>query len=118
MQKDLAFSWYADNDTSCPVKLGKDRSSFVKLWQQQLQQFQNVGLETAEAICAVYPSPHSLIKAYKKCASITDAERLLQDIVVRRSYGPLGTQRRIGPELSYKIHCFFTSRDGNQILQR
>ncbi|XP_071034625.1 crossover junction endonuclease EME1 [Parasteatoda tepidariorum] len=81
-QKDSAFSWYADGDTSCPVKLDKERSSFMKLWQQQLQQFQNVGPETAEAIAAVYSSPNSLIKAYRSCSTVKAAEGLLQDIVV------------------------------------
>ncbi|PRD36574.1 UNVERIFIED_CONTAM: eme2 [Trichonephila clavipes] len=118
VQKCLAFSWYADADSSCPVKIGKDGSGFMKLWQQQIQQFNNVGPEVAEAIASKYPSPQILMKAYTKCGSSKEAEQLLQDIVVRRNYGPLGTQRRIGPELSYKIHLFFTSRNGDQILQR
>ncbi|GFT40979.1 crossover junction endonuclease EME1 [Nephila pilipes] len=117
-QKCLAFSWYADADSSCPVKIGKDGSGFMKLWQQQIQQFHNVGPEVAEAITSKYPSPQILVQAYKACRSSEAAEKLLQDIVVRRNYGPLGTQRRIGPELSYKIHLFYSSRDGNQILQR
>ncbi|GFQ90307.1 crossover junction endonuclease EME1 [Trichonephila clavata] len=117
-QKCLAFSWYADADSSCPVKIGKDGSGFMKLWQQQIQQFNNVGPEVAEAIASKYPSPQILMQAYKKCSSSKQAELLLQDIVVRRNYGPLGTQRRIGPELSYKIHLFFSSRNGDQILQR
>ncbi|GIY10332.1 crossover junction endonuclease EME1 [Caerostris extrusa] len=118
LKKCQAFSWYADADSSCPVKIGKDGSGFLKLWQQQIQQFNNVGPEVAEAITSEYPSPQSLIKAYKECSSLKKAETLLQDIVVRRNYGPLGTQRRIGPELSYKIYLFYTSKDGDQILQR
>ncbi|KFM64898.1 Crossover junction endonuclease EME1, partial [Stegodyphus mimosarum] len=58
------------------------------------------------------------MEAYKRCRNTKEAEILLQDIVVRRTYGPLGTQRRIGPELSYKIYLFFNSTDGNQLLQR
>ncbi|XP_035207718.1 crossover junction endonuclease EME1-like [Stegodyphus dumicola] len=118
LQKGLAFSWYADADTSCPVKLEKDASGCIKLWQQQIQQFQNVGPEVAEAIVSKYPSPRHLMEAYKRCRSTKEAEILLQDIVVRRTYGPLGTQRRVGPELSYKIYLFFNSTDGNQLLQR
>ncbi|GBN32300.1 Crossover junction endonuclease EME1, partial [Araneus ventricosus] len=117
-QKCLAFSWYADADSSCPVKIGKDGSGFMKLWQQQIQQFNNVGPEVAEAIVAKYPSLQILMEAYRACCSTKEAAQLLQDIVVRRNYGPLGTQRRIGPELSYKIYLFYNSRDGNQVLQR
>ncbi|XP_055925424.1 crossover junction endonuclease EME1-like [Argiope bruennichi] len=117
-QKCLAFSWYADADSSCPVKIGKDGTGFIKLWQQQIQQFNNVAPEVAEAVVAKYPSLQILMEAYKACNSTKEAEQLLQDIVVRRNYGPLGTQRRIGPELSYKIYLFYNSRDGNQILQR
>ncbi|KAG8192330.1 hypothetical protein JTE90_002150 [Oedothorax gibbosus] len=117
-QKSLAFSWYADADSSCPVKLGKDGEGSVKLWQQQIKQFNSVGSEVAEAIVSKYPTLQSLVQAYNRCSSSQQAEKLLQDIVVRRNYGPLGTQRRIGPELSYKIYLFYTSRDGDQILQR
>lgn len=62
MQKALAFSWYAENDSHCPIKLAKDRSSFIKLWRQQIQQFQNVSQEVAEAIVSHYPSPRLLLK--------------------------------------------------------
>ncbi|XP_054723425.1 crossover junction endonuclease EME1-like [Uloborus diversus] len=117
-QKAMAFSWFADADSSCPVKTSKDGSGLIELWRQQIKQFQNVGAEIAEAIASKYPSPQLLIQAYKHCSTIKEKETLLQDIVVRRNYGPLGTQRRIGPELSYKIYLFFSSRDGDQVLQR
>lgn len=61
-QNALAFSWYAENDSHCPIKLAKDRSSFIKLWRQQIQQFQNVSQEVAEAIVSHYPSPRLLLK--------------------------------------------------------
>lgn len=112
------FSWYADADSSCPVRIAKDGTGLISLWQQQICQFQNVGKEVAQAIAAEYPSPMRLMEAYRKCTTKQQAEKLLQDIVVRRGFGPLGTTRRIGPELSYKIYLFFTSTDGNHLIQR
>lgn len=110
------FSWYADADSSCPVRIAKDGTGLINLWQQQICQFQNVGKEVAQAIAAEYPSPMRLMEAYRKCTTQQQAEKLLQDIVVRRGFGPLSTTRRIGPELSYKIYLFFTSGDGNLII--
>lgn len=36
---------------------------------------------------------------------------LLADIPIRRGAGILASTRRIGPELSKKLHVFFTAKD-------
>ena len=45
-----------------------------------------------------------------------DGSLLLADIPVRRGVGPLVSSRRIGPELSKRIHTFFTSKNPNLSL--
>ncbi|XP_066955609.1 crossover junction endonuclease EME1-like [Macrobrachium rosenbergii] len=93
------------------VKVDKAGVGLLKLWRQQLEQFINVGNEVAQAIVREYPSPQALVQAYRHSTSEKEASHLLADIPVRRGIGPLESTRRIGPELSKKIHLFFTCTD-------
>lgn len=99
------------------VKIARDGHGILEVWNQQLQQFYGVRHDTSVAITQVYPTPLSLMKAYKN-APDNEGPKLLQDIEIRRGIGVLQTQRRVGPELSKRIHKLFTSRDGNEILAR
>lgn len=82
-------------------------------------------LETAEAISSVYPTPTSLFKViniifYQKLLnehfqayeeSLSDKEGLIENLPIRRAYGPLAKARKIGPELSKKCAIFFNSTE-------
>lgn len=106
-----SFSWYAEGSSTNTVKVDKSGVGLLKLWHQQLRQFNNVGVEVAQAIAREYPSPQALIQSYRKCQTFRDASLLLADIPVRRGAGPLVSTRRVGPDLSKKIHLFFTTAD-------
>ena len=100
--------WFGEGDSRDCVRVDKTGNGLLRLWQQQLCQFNNVGLETAQAIAAVYGSPLTLAQAYDKCTTEQEAQLLLAKIPVRRGVGPLTSTRCVGPELSKKIHAFFT----------
>ncbi|XP_071452036.1 crossover junction endonuclease EME1 isoform X2 [Hetaerina americana] len=110
------LDWFARGDSKDCVRVDSSGNGCMLLWRQQLRQFNNVGLDVAEAIASNYPSPHALMKAYESCDTIADAQKLLQNIPVRRGCGPLSSTRKVGPELSRKIHTCFTSINGNQFL--
>ncbi|KAJ9583192.1 hypothetical protein L9F63_022463 [Diploptera punctata] len=112
-EQDLGdVDWYAEGDSRCCVRVDKNGNGLLRLWQQQLCQFNNVGLETAQAIGAVYASPSALIRAYENCSSQQEAQLLLASIPVRRGVGPLTSTRSVGPELSKKMYAFFTCLEG------
>ncbi|KAG7176071.1 Crossover junction endonuclease EME1-like [Homarus americanus] len=106
-----SFSWYAEGSSINAVKIDKSGVGLLKLWHQQLRQFNNVGVEVAQAIASKYPSPCALLQSYRKCLMPQEASLLLADIPVRRGAGPLTSSRRVGPELSKKIHLFLTTKD-------
>lgn len=56
------LDWYVTGDNKNTVRVDKDGNGLKRLWQQQLCQFNLSSLETAEAICTVYPSPVQLVK--------------------------------------------------------
>ncbi|XP_011875796.1 PREDICTED: crossover junction endonuclease EME1 [Vollenhovia emeryi] len=109
------FSWYVTGDNRNTVRVDRDGNGLRRLWQQQLCQFNLSSLETAEAICAVYPSPVRLVEAYRNCTP-DEGMNLLKDIPIRRAAGPLTTTRKIGPELSKKVYVMFTSQNGDALL--
>ncbi|CAH1154699.1 unnamed protein product [Phaedon cochleariae] len=91
------------------VRVDKNGNGLGRLWHQMLTMFPLARLETAEAITAVYPTPTSLFKAYEDDS--TKGEELIQNLNIRRAYGPLASSRKVGPELSKKCHNFFTSQE-------
>ncbi|XP_046675593.1 crossover junction endonuclease EME1 isoform X1 [Homalodisca vitripennis] len=112
------LEWFAVGDSRDCVAIDKAGNGLLRLWQQQLCQFNLAGHDVAQAIAAVYPGPLSLVRAYDNCNSQKECEDLLRDIQVRRSQGPLASSRRIGPELSKKIYTFFCSADGDAPLSQ
>eukprot|EP00794_Sanderia_malayensis_P008993 gene8993-9954_t len=113
-----AFNIYLNNHEKGLPKVGKDGQGLLEVWSRQIQQFKGVGHDTAVAIVQKYPSPLILMQAYDKCTSEKEARLLLQDIEVRRGHGVLATSRRVGPELSKKIHLLMTSLDGEVELAK
>ena len=103
MSKNLDFCWFAEADKRAAVD-PIDHNSYLKLWKRQLMQFPKISYEIASAIASAYPSPNSLLEAY---ADHQKPESLLSDIVVVRTQ-PNGTttERKIGHELSARVHRF------------
>ncbi|PSN52361.1 hypothetical protein C0J52_06716 [Blattella germanica] len=106
------MEWFGEGDSRDTVKVDKNGNGFLRLWQQQLCQFDLVSLETAQAIASVYKSPRALVEAYENCSSQQEGQLLLAKIPVRRGVGPLTTVKTVGPVLSKKIYSFFTDLDG------
>lgn len=94
------------------AKVSKDGQGLINLWKDILESFPLVSSDQAQAICAHYPSPLLLKKAYEQ----TGNPLLLADIQVRRGAGVLSSVRRIGPELSQKIHKFLTLASPNELI--
>ncbi|GAB6025731.1 crossover junction endonuclease eme1 [Chamberlinius hualienensis] len=110
------LSWASNVETKDSVKVDKEGNGLKLLWQRQLQQLHLVSSDTAQAIMSHYPTPASLITAYRKCTDIQQRQKLLQDITVRRGVGPLSSSRRIGPELSRKLYILLTSKNEKEML--
>ncbi|NXH95936.1 EME1 endonuclease, partial [Pachycephala philippinensis] len=105
------FSFYLEKGCCGGVKVDPSGKGLLKVWKRQIQQFNRVSSEMAEAIVSAYPSPQLLIQAYERCSSDQERENLLANIPVHRGEGVTATTRRIGPELSRRIYLQMTSHD-------
>jgi hypothetical protein len=56
------LEWYAAGDSRDCVRVDKNGNGLLRLWQQQLCQFNRVSMETAQAITSVYRSPNALVQ--------------------------------------------------------
>lgn len=56
------LEWYAAGDSRDCVRVDKNGNGLLRLWQQQLCQFNRVAMETAQAITSVYRSPCALVQ--------------------------------------------------------
>lgn len=102
---------YLTNESKTNVN-PDDPNSFARLWHTQLITLPKVTYEVAQSITRVYPLPKLLIEAYK---ASSNPAKLLSDIPIVRT-APLAKIRKIGPELSRKIHTLLTSRNPEDIL--
>ena len=109
------FAWFADADSARPVKVDRQLRGLRRLWTEQLRQLAG-SLEAAQAVSAAYPSPQALLQAYAACDSPGQCERLVADLAVRRSVGPLVSSRRVGNELSRKLYLTMSTLDGSAEL--
>uniref|UniRef100_A0A1B0C8C0 ERCC4 domain-containing protein n=1 Tax=Lutzomyia longipalpis TaxID=7200 RepID=A0A1B0C8C0_LUTLO len=112
IEKALTEDCYFSNNSKDNVKI-QNGVGYSRLWQEHLIKFPHVTLEVAQAISTEYPMPHLLMDALQTSA---DPENLLTNIPVRRSGGPLATQRKVGQELSKKIHKLYTTENPEEIL--
>ncbi|KAL3876048.1 hypothetical protein ACJMK2_033933 [Sinanodonta woodiana] len=113
-RNDAIFSF---NEEGCGVKVDKLGGGLLKVWKHQLMQFKNISPDIADAIVAVYPSPRLLLQAYRNCTTEKESQRLLENIVVRRGAGVLETSRRVGKEISQRIHLLMTCEDPSAVLK-
>jgi crossover junction endonuclease EME1 len=100
------------------IRVDKDGNGLKTLWIDQLMQFNTVGIDTAQAIAAKYPSPTYLFEAYNRCNTIEEGLELLKDIPVRMGIGPLARTRKVGPEISKRVYRFVTCNSGDRSLSR
>ncbi|KAM9281759.1 crossover junction endonuclease EME1 [Morus bassanus] len=105
------FSFYLEKGWCGGVKVDHSGKGLLEVWKRQIQQFNRVSLEMAEAIVSAYPSPQLLNQAYSRCSSEQERENMLANIPVHRGDGVTATCRRIGPELSRRIYLQMTSHD-------
>ena len=111
-----SFDWCEEGSTSNKsVRVDSSGNGVSAFWRQILCSLSGVTTDTAEAIVSVYPTIGELFQAYDKVDTET-AEVLLADIKIRKGQGPMSAIRRIGPELSKRIHRLLTSLDGNVVM--
>ena len=75
-------------------------------------------MEKAAAIAQKYPSPSSLLAAYRECDGEKEGEGMLAGIEVRRTDNVLGGTRKIGPDISRRIYTAMNSKDKNIYLSK
>lgn len=108
-------NFYLANDNKDCVQV-KDKIGLTNLWKNHLCKFPAVTLDTAEAIIKEYPTLSKLLQAYQ--SNNANGPLLLADIPIRRAGGPLSSStRKIGAELSRKIHSFYTQSVPDFVLQ-
>ncbi|XP_074463686.1 crossover junction endonuclease EME1 [Larus michahellis] len=110
------FSFYLEKRWCGGVKVDPSGKGLLEVWKRQIQQFNRVSREMAEAIVSAYPSPQLLNQAYSRCSTEQERENMLADIPVHRGDGVTATSRRIGPELSRRIYLQMTSHDPDLYL--
>lgn len=111
------LSVYLESDGSKRAKIDPSGKGLLNIWKKQIQQLNRVSSEMANAIISVYPSPKLLTQAYQICSSEHEKEKLLADIPVRRGEGVTSTTRRIGPELSKRVHLLMTTLEPEHFLE-
>ncbi|KAM9488662.1 essential meiotic structure-specific endonuclease subunit 2 [Clarias gariepinus] len=107
---DLGFcvtgSWAAG------VRVDRSGRGLSRVWTRQIHQLHRVSAAMAAAVTNAYPSPRLLMKAYKKVVTEDKQRFLLADLTARG-----GTkERRLGPQLSNRVHRLMTSQNPGQIL--
>ncbi|XP_071429842.1 crossover junction endonuclease EME1 [Pithys albifrons albifrons] len=115
-REQTGFPFYLEKSWCGGVKVDHSGKGLLKVWKRQIQQFNRVSPEMAEAIVSAYPSPQLLIQAYGKCSSDQERQNMLANIPVHRGEGVTATSRRIGPELSRRIHLQMTSHNPDLCL--
>lgn len=61
-RENTGFSFYLEKDCCRGVKVDPSGKGLLKVWKRQIQQFNRVSSEMAEAIVSAYPSPQLLIQ--------------------------------------------------------
>ncbi|NWU91506.1 EME1 endonuclease, partial [Upupa epops] len=115
-QENMEFCFYFEKGCHGGVKVDPSGKGLLEVWKRQIQQFNRVSLEMAEAIVSAYPSPQLLVQAFNRCSSEQERQNMLENIPVHRGDGVTATSRRIGPELSRRIYLHMTSLDPDLYL--
>ncbi|OCT62927.1 hypothetical protein XELAEV_18044020mg [Xenopus laevis] len=117
-QRDISsFSFYLDGEWAGGVRVERCGKGHLEVWRRQIQQFNRISVDIANAVVAAYPSPQLLVKAYRCCRTEEERQNLLSDILVRRGEGVTSTSRRVGPEVSKRIYLQITSKEPELSLE-
>lgn len=109
-EPDLGFCM--DGSWSAGVRVDRDGRGLTQVWTRQIQQLNRVSPALAKAVTSVYPSPSLLLQAYEQQPSDEERRRLLADLTVVGG----AKERRVGPELSGRIHRLLTSQNPHLML--
>ncbi|KAI4872598.1 hypothetical protein NFI96_013356 [Prochilodus magdalenae] len=107
---DLGFC--LDGSWSGGVRVDGSGRGLAQVWTRQIQQLNRVSAAMATAVTSAYPSPSLLLQAYEKAESEEEQRKLLADLTVRGG----AKERRVGPELSNRVHRLMTSQNPQLVL--
>ncbi|XP_046702289.1 crossover junction endonuclease EME1-like isoform X2 [Silurus meridionalis] len=107
---DLGFC--VDGLWSGGVRVESGGRGLAQVWTRQIQQLNRVSVSMATAVTTAYPSPQLLLQAYEKAESGEERCGLLADLRVKGG----AKERRIGPELSTRVHRLMTSHNPELVL--
>lgn len=85
-------------------------------FRSQLSFFPAVSGDVADAIVAQFATANGL----RRTLSSLSAERrveVLANVPIRRGFGVLATERRVGPQTARRIAEFFTVQDPDHVLK-
>ncbi|XP_055384549.1 crossover junction endonuclease EME1 [Condylostylus longicornis] len=102
------------NDNKDCVRV-EGTAGLSRLWQSHLTRLPLITLEVAETIINEYPNPAKLIEAYSNTTE-EEGKDLLSNLKIRRGFGPLQANKRLGPELSKKIYILYNSLNSTDTL--
>jgi len=112
MKKGLSGSGGFDFWAQANCKDSVTPKNLPEYWKEVLKQVSSgAGLEKSTAVAAAYPSPSNLVRAFE-----AGGPDLLKDMEVRRTDNVLGGSRKVGPDISRKLHTLLTCRDPDTVL--
>ncbi|CAL8262555.1 unnamed protein product [Arctogadus glacialis] len=110
------FSFCLESEWAGGQKVDRLGKGLLQVWKRQIQQLNRVSPDMASAILGAYPSPQLLRQAYRGCRTDRERTSLLSELLIRRGEGVTATRRRVGPELSRRLHLLLSSEDAQQTL--
>ncbi|XP_051543384.1 probable crossover junction endonuclease EME2 isoform X2 [Myxocyprinus asiaticus] len=109
---DPELGFCMDGSWSGGVRVDRDGCGLAQVWTRQIQQLNRVSPAMAKAMTGTYRSPSILLQAYEELESMDDQRKLLADLTVVGG----ANERRVGPELSCRIHRLLTSQNPHLLL--
>ena len=88
--------------------------NFLK-FKTVVQVSSGAGLEKVSAIVTKLPSPAQLLAPYARCG-VREGQELLAGLEVRRTDNVLGGTRKVGPDISRRVHTLLTSSQGERLI--
>lgn len=109
---DPELGFCMDGSWSGGVRVDRDGRGLAQVWTRQIQQLNRVSVPTAKAVTTAFPSPSLLLQAYEELPSEEERRALLADLTV----GGGVKERRVGPDVSGRIHRLLTSQNPHLLL--
>ncbi|TRY96159.1 hypothetical protein DNTS_028350 [Danionella cerebrum] len=109
VESDLGFC--LEGSWSAGVRVDRDGHGLALVWMRQIQQLNRVSETTAKTVISAFPSPALLMRAYEDLP-FEQRRMLLADLIVVGG----AREKRVGPELSGRIHRLLTSQNPQLLL--